>query len=50
MYAQGYTHTYIQHKVYIAELIADCGNHEFVTCDPSLAGLEQLGIRVHEAV
>ena len=39
MYAQVYTHTYIQHKVYIAELIADCGNQEFVTHDPSLAGL-----------
>ena len=39
MYAQVYTHMYIQHKVYIAELIADCDNQEFVTHDPSLTGL-----------
>ena len=36
-----FTHirTYVQHKVYIAELIADCGNQEFVPHDPSPAGL-----------
>ena len=39
MYRFTHIRTYVQHKVYIGELIADCGNQEFVPHDPSLAGL-----------